>query len=422
MIGPRRVLMVLVVLVAPAMPARGRSEPAAPAVSVPAWIRPAPALPPPAGAVIRVEDVAGLFEAARRVPPGGTIAVADGTYALTRTLVLATDGVTLRGASGDRARVVLDGGGTLGEAVAVRSCAGATIADLTVQNVRWNGIKLDTDTGVQRATIRNCILRNIWQRAVKGVKVPEPGRERTRPRGCIIEYCLFVNDRPKRFEDDPADTAANFGGNYVGGIDAMYPTGWTIRDNVFVGIKGRSGSARGAIFLWHDARDCVVERNVILDCDSGICLGNSSKPDDVAVHATGLVVRNNFLCRVPENGILADYTRDCAIVHNTVHDPSSRLGRLVRVVHDNPGLRVENNLLSGPPVRVESESAPTLRGNEAGDFTRVFVAPESGNLRLTAGATAAIGKAVPLPEVTTDIDGRARDAAPDVGAHEFAGP
>ena len=317
---------------------------------------------------------------------------------------------------------MLDGGGTLGELLTLRACSGVTIADLTVRNVRWNGIKLDTDTGVQRATIRNCILHNIWQRAIKGVKVPEAGRETTRPRDCLIEYCLFANDRPKRFEDDPADTPRNFDGNYVGGIDVMYPTGWTIRDNVFLGIRGRTGSARGAIFLWHDARDCVVERNVIVDCDSGICLGNSHKPDDVPIHCTGVIVRNNFLCRVPENGILADYTRDCAILHNTVHDPRSRLGRLIRLVHDNDGLRVVNNLLSGPPPRNESESEITMRENLSGDFTAAFVAPEEGNLRLTAAATDAIDKAVPLPEVTTDIDRNPRGAVPDLGAHEDSGP
>ena len=147
---------------------------------------------------------------------------------------------------------------------------------------------------------------------------------------------------------------------------------------------------------------------MIVDCDSGICLGNSHKPDDVAIHCTGVIVRNNFLCRVPENGILADYTRDCAILHNTVHDPRSRLGRLIRLVHDNDGLRVVNNLLSGPPPRNESGSQITLRGNLSGDFTAAFVAPEEGNLRLTAAATAAIDKAVPSPEVTTDIDRKPR--------------
>jgi hypothetical protein len=386
------------------------------------WFPKAPPLPPPAGEVIRVRDIEQLHTAARRVKAGGTILLADGVYPVTRTLVLATDGVTLRGESGRRERVLLDGGGTLGELLTLRACSDVTVADLTVSNVRWNGIKLDTDQNVQRATIRNCILRSIWQRAIKGVKVPEADREATRPRGCVVEYCLFVNDRPKRFEDDPADAPRNFDGNYVGGIDVMYPTGWSIRDNVFLGIHGRTGGARGAIFLWHDARDCVVERNVIVDCDSGICLGNSHKPDDVDVHGTGIVVRNNFLCRVPENGILADYTRDCAILHNTVHDPQSRLGRLVRLVHDNDGLRVVNNLLSGAPPRIESASEITLRDNVSGDLTGVFVAPAEGNLRLTAAATAAIDKAMPLSEVTTDIDRKPRDTAPDIGAHEFVAP
>ena len=68
--------------------------------------------------------------------------------------------------------MVLDGAGTLGEGITIRACTGVTIADLTVRNIRWNGIKLDSETGVQRATVRNCILHNIWQRAIKGVKVP----------------------------------------------------------------------------------------------------------------------------------------------------------------------------------------------------------------------------------------------------------
>jgi hypothetical protein len=386
------------------------------------WFPQAPPLPPPAGNVIRARNVEELQATVGRVEAGGTIVLADGIYPVTRTVVIDTDGVTLRSESGQRWSVVLDGGGTLGELLTLRGCSGVTIADLTVQNVRWNGIKLDTDQDVQRATIRNCILHNIWQRAIKGVKVPEAGRETTRPRDCRIEYCLFVNDRPKRFEDDPTDTWRTFDGNYIGGIDVMYPSRWAIRDNVFLGIRGRTGSARGAIFLWHDARDCVVERNVIVDCDSGICLGNSHKPDDVPIHCTGVVVRNNFLCRVPENGILADYTRDCAILYNTVHDPQTRLGRLIRMVHDNDGLRVVNNLLSGPQPRNESDSDITIRSNASGDFSGAFVAPEEGNLRLSAAATDAIDKAIPLPEVATDIDRNPRGAVPDLGAHEFHSP
>lgn len=377
---------------------------------------------PQAGGVIVIDKVQALYEAVRRVRPGGTIVVANGVYRMDRTLVIATDGVTLRSRSGNPKDVVLDGGGTLGEMLAVRSCADVTVAGLTIQNVRWNGIKIDSETGVQRLAIRGCVFRNIWQRAIKGVNVPASDLERLRPRGCRVVSCLFLNDRPKRFEDDPEDTPRSYDGNYIGGIDVMCASGWTIADNVFVGIRGRTGSARGAVFLWNDTRDCVVERNVVVDCDSGICLGNSFKSPDVAVHCTGVVVRNNFVTHAPENGILADYTRDCAILHNTVHDPASRSGRLIRLVHDNDGLRVENNLLSGPGPLVETASRITLRDNLSRDMTAAFVAPDKGDLRLTAAATAAIDRAAPLAEVTTDIDLKPRDSHPDLGANEFVAP
>ena len=327
---------------------------------VKAWYPKPTSLAPPSGAVIRVASVDAFFSAARRVRPGGTILLADGAYPMPRTLVISTNGVTLRSSSGRRGHVILDGRGTLGEMLTIRGCTGVTIADLLIQNVRWNGIKIDSDTGVQKVTIHNCVLHNIWQRGIKGVTVPEANRDRLRPRGFRIEYCFFINDRPKRFGDDPADTAQSFGGDYIGGIDVMFASGWTISDNVFVGIHGRTASARGAIFLWHDCRDCVVERNVVVDCDSGICLGNSFKPPGIACHCTGVLVRNNFVTRAPENGILADFTRDCAILHNTVHEPQSRFGRLIRVVHDNGGLRVENNLLSGPGPLVETQGRFTL--------------------------------------------------------------
>jgi hypothetical protein len=324
----------------------------------------------------------------------------------------------LRGASGLRDKVILDGGGVLGELLGVSRCSGVTIADLTVQNVRWNGIKINSDTNVQKITIYNCVLHNIWQRGVKGVKVPEQNRERTRPTDCRIQYCLFYNDRPKQFSDDPADTPQNFNGDYIGGIDTMYAKGWIISDNVFIGIQGRTREARGAIFMWHHAEDCIIERNIIIDCDSGICLGNSSRAEST-VHCTNFIVRNNFVTRAPENGILADYTRDCKIVNNTIYDPMNRLDRLIRLVHDNDGLLVANNLLCGPPIRNESQSKITFSHNLEKDISRFLLAPLEGNLRLTTVAVEAIDMARVLPEVTQDIDRRARGTMPDIGAHEF---
>lgn len=361
-----------------------------------------PAWPAPTGSVVRASNVAELFEAAERIPAGGTIALADGRYSLDRCLWLRRDAVTLRGESGDPTRVVLDGAACReGELVALQSCRGVALVDLTLQNVRYNAIKLNTDSGVHAVTIHRCILSNIWQRAVKGVKVPAADRDRLRPRDGRIQHCVFENARPKAWEDDPTDTAETFGGNYIGGIDLMYPRGWRIAHNVFRGIRGRSGAGRGAVFLWHEAEDCLVEDNLIMDCDTGIALGNSHKPEAVPIHASRCEVRDNRVCRTPEGGIVADYTRDCRIVHNTVHDPQSRLGRLIRVVHDSEGLLVADNVIDGAPPRNEWGGSVVWRGNRVGRWTDAFVDAAAGDLRFKAALSStgrgAVGAATPTP-------------------------
>lgn len=384
------------------------------------WWPVAPPLSQPTGEVIRVSTVDELFAAAEKVRPGGTILLADGHYRMPRYFELHTDNATLRSQSGRRERVILDGAESRhGELVGISRCSGVTIADLTVQNVRFNGLKINSNLGATRVTIRNCVIHNVWQRGVKGPGVPKESRDTLRPTDCRIEYCLFYNDRTKQFADDPTDRPDTFGGNYVGGIDVMYAKGWTISDNVFLGIHGRTGGARGAIFLWHDAQDCTIERNVILDCDTGICLGNSHRGPETTIHCTGCLVRNNLVVRCPESGILADYTRDCRILHNTIHDPGSRLQRLIRLVHDNDGLVVAHNLLSGPPMRIETRSEIKAEGNlvksDAGDW---FLDPAGGNLHLRPDFRHAVGTVPRLPEVQEDFDRHRRAQRTAVGADE----
>jgi hypothetical protein len=386
------------------------------------WYPKAPPLPAPRGQVLRAATVDQLFRAVESVKPGGTILLADGHYAMPRYLDLHTDGITLRGESGRRDRVVLDARHSPHvEILGVTACSGVTVADLTLQNVRANGFKINSDRGATRVTLRNCVIHNVWERGVKGPAVRREDRDRVRPTDCVIEYCLFYNDHPKRFEDDPADTPKTFDGNYVGGIDAMFPRRWTIADNVFVGIQGRTRAARGAVFLWQEAEDCTVERNIIIDCDSGVCLGNSFKPPDVDVHARRCVVRNNFVTRCPEQGILADHTRDCRIVHNTLHDPASRLRRLIRLVHDDDGLLVADNLLSGPPMSVETTSPMRLRNNVTRpDLSDAFTNPATGDLHLKSRLPDVTDAASPSDDAQDDIDRQRRDAHPDVGADEVS--
>jgi hypothetical protein len=57
--------------------------------------------------------------------------------------------------------------------------------------------------------------------------------------------------------------------------------------------------------------------------------------------------------------------------------------------------------------------------NLAKDLTTALVDPSQGNLHLTTRAKEAIDQAMPLPDVTGDIDLEQRSAKPDIGADEL---
>ena len=158
---------------------------------------------------------------------------------------------------------------------------------------------------------------------------------------------------------------------------------------------------------------------IFIDCDTGIALGNSSGRRERR-HCSNFVVRNNFITRCPESNILADHTRDCKIINNTVHDPKNRMRRLIRVIHANDGLVVKNNIFSGPGVSIEKYTGKIdIDNNVIKPVSGYFVDPAMGNLHLTEKAGLAIDKALWLNEVTDDIDRGQRSRKPDIGADEL---
>ena len=332
-------------------------------IPVQPWFPKAPSLPKPSGNVIQVKTVNELFQATKDVAPGGAILLADGHYMMPRYFEITTDNVTLRGASGDRHKVILDGASSRhGELVGITGAKGVTIADLTIRNVKWNGFKINSDRGTEKATIYNCVIHNIWQRGVKAPAMPKEKGARG-PRECRIQYCLFYNDRPKQFADDETDTADSFNGNYIGGIDVKNTIDWTISDNVFLGIQGRTREGRGCIYISENGRGCKIERNVFIDCDVAIALGNPSLGYS-PLQAINCVARNNFVSQCPETGILACYTRDCRIEGNTIYDPAPRPKRPIWVQLKNDGLIVKGNLVVGPPINITSDSEIELIDNK----------------------------------------------------------
>ena len=375
----------------------------------------APPLPKPTGKVVRVADVAALRKAVAQAEEGTTILLADGRYRV-QDLWVRQSRLTIRGESGDREKVVLDGGGEFTRVVRVRGASDLLIADLTVANSKQYGIIFYGDSNVQRLKVYNVKVHNCWTRGLKGTHAARinDGRRRQpletvrkiRPAGGQVRYCLFVNDSVKPYDD-------LFGGNYVGGIDIMWAKDWVIADSVFLGIRGRHGGGRVAIFVCVNSENVVSERNLIVNCDNGICYGN---PSGERLHMTGGVIRNNFIAVGRRAGLEICRTRDTRAYHNTL--VSSSVKHLtVRFFQGAGGGRFFNNLVRG---RVSLPKDVATGGNLTGKLDGWFVDPRIGDLHLAAKGARAVGAGAALKEVTEDFDRQKRKAVPDVGADETA--
>ena len=390
----------------------------APAVS--AEVRKVPPLPRADQREIIVNDVGSLKDTIENARDNTTILIADGTYRLGHLIYMrAKKNVTIRGASGDPTKVILRGIGWDSEnkqddILRIGDCENITVAHVTFSDCHAYAVKVQAEDHPKNINIYNCHFRDIGTRAIKG------SGGRGRAQGGWIRYCHFENTKIP-----PAHWL--FGGNYISAIDMMALDGWIISDNVFKNIKGRTGSARAAIFVWVRSKNVTVQRNLIVDCDRGVAFGNpSASSSQVAggeYHVQESICRNNFILPGPDAGVELWWTGGVKIYNNTIwrRDES---GRGIRFGSRNKNVHIANNLVRGAIAQSGDGVGLKVRpeNNVTGRLENYFVDPFAGDLHLTPQAAAALDAGIPLREITDDFDGRARDAHPDVGAAEFAAP
>jgi len=411
--------LLLAVLAVPALLGAGssRSLQTGDPPRIPAWLPKAPPLEKPSGRVLRVGSLQELSRAVDSARPGTAILLADGTYRLKRGLILRENGLEIRGASGDRDKVILDGSSCEDRhIVMVKGADDVLIADVTIQNGKEDGVEIKGEMDTQRTRIYNCVFRNVWVRSIKGTAPLEvrkgqsdphsqPELWKTRPTGGAIRYCAFLQEHRKTLDDWT-------GGDYVGGIDLMWLKDWVISDNVFIGIRGKKGDGRGAIFVWQHCEDVVVERNLIVNCDAGICFGNYHGP---SFHVTRGIIRNNFVVGGTSTPLEICKTADVLVCNNTIWATAATMPA-VRFHETVRGGRLYNNLVHG---RIEVDKTVSQADNVVGDLRGYFVDAPNGNLHLTSAAKRASGKGRSLPEAGEDFDREKRSPAPDIGADEM---
>ena len=196
---------------------------------------------------------------------------------------------------------------------------------------------------------------------------------------------------------------------------------WTFSDNAFRNIRGRNGGGRAALFIWVRSRNILVERNLIVNCDRGIALGNPGQSTanlagEPLLYVQGGLIRNNFIAGGADCGIELWHVRDIKILNNTIWRPEQHWNRGIRVGTGAIDTLIVNNLVHGE-IRLEGGQAD-LKHNLTGRMPDYFIDAAPGNLASTARATATIEQGIAQSEVPEDIRSRPRVGPPDLGAWE----
>ena len=360
-----------------------------------------PPLPPPAEPLVTVSTEAQLRDQAYNAVPGTTILVQPGVYDMQDFVHVAHDGITIRGATGQRGDVILDMGGMdSGHFGILIEADDVTVADLTIREARDHGVSIQ---GSDRPTLYNLHILDTGDQLVK-----------VNPLGDGSEDGLLACSRLEYTTTAPDE--------YTNGISAHNAHRWVVRDNHWFRIRTPANAPVPTILFWSGSTDTVVERNLLVDCFQGISFGNSSHDSDD--HFGGIVRNNMIYASLPHDVVIEMvHAEGWLVAHNTaLFHPASDVGWGMEArFSDSQGIFAYN--LTNLAIRPDRDGAQaTLTGNLTEAEPGWFVGAETGDLHLAGTATHAIDRADPLDEVTDDFDGHPRPYGPasDVGADEYS--
>ncbi len=394
---------------------------------------------PVSGRTVDVSPADNLLRFVQSASTGDTLLLADGTYRLGGSILqLREPGVSLRGKSGNRDAVVLDGerSAASGEVVSI-TASDVTVADLTIANAYTHAIHVQTSDGadVLRTVIYNVRITNALEQAIK---INLDASESHFPDGGLVA-CSHL-------ELTGQGRSAVRNNCYTGGVDAHGARDWVIRDNVIEGFWCPEGLSEHAVHFWTGSRDTTVERNRIQNCARGVGFGlgeNTSSSTDTwrtyqdapcgnatPVGHYGGVVRNNFIGANDsglfasaagfDSGVALEQACGATVVHNTVFGTTPPSSSAVEWRFANTTATVTNNLSNAQFRNRGGGASATAAGNVESATAAYFADAANGDFHLSAAATGATdkGAAVPGGVCDEDIDGEGRETPRDVGADE----
>jgi hypothetical protein len=368
---------------------------------------------PLTGRRVEVATEVELQTAVRHATPGDTIVIAPGTYALSHTLRLVVNDLTVRGVTEGCDEVILVGKGMRnanygdvphGIWVGAKR---ATIAHLTIRDVYFHPIQLEPNQGADQPHIYNVRLVDAGQQFIKASARTGGG---VGVSNGVVEYSILEYTTTAR-------------SSYTNGIDVHGGVGWIIRQNRFRNLQAPSGQLAGpAVLMWNGSRDTITDGNQFLNCARGIAYGlGGGRSDD---HVGG-IIRNNMFSRTANQpgdvGIQLENSAQTQVLHNTIVLSGTYPNAIEYRFAATTGVEIRFNLLDSA-VRARDGAQGSVASNVTTATAAFFVNAPLGDLHLQSSATAAIDKATPHPSVPSDYDGQPRPLGvqPDIGADEYA--
>lgn len=357
---------------------------------------------------VTVSTAGELSAAVANADTGGdtTILLTDGTYTLDAMLWIAAEGMTICGASGNRDAVTIRGRGMTGSVSHIFNVAGNhfTARDMTLRDVANHAVQLQVD--VDDVTLRNLHILDTGEQMVKIAYDPD-NLVASSDNG-IMEECLL---------EYSAGTGPQY---YIGGIDAHKAKNWTVRNNIFRGIRSPSGDvAEFAIHFWSWSEQTLVENNLIINCDRGIGFGLGDRG-----HIGG-IIRNNMIYHdssegFADVGIAVESSPGTQIYHNTIFMEHGYPNAIEYRWPSTILVRITNNLTNRAIVSRDAATA-TLSHNVTGARDNWFAHLFTGDLHLKEEIPGVVDAGTAIPGLATDIDGAPRPTreGPDIGADEY---
>lgn len=371
----------------------------------------APALPAPAGKVVKVSNVQELYRAASGVQSGTTIFLQKGTYNLDNLVHIAGSkkNIAIRGATGKYEDVVLRGPGLAQNKVRFGIMAdqtdGLVIADLTIGWVGAHPIMIQPPC--KNIHIYHCRLVDAGEQFVKASSNGKGGGADNGK----VEYCLL---------EYTGNSPAN---GYTNGVDVHGGKNWIIRHNFFRNIRTSANAANKhvpAVLMWNGAANTICECNTFINCDRAIAFGLDQKkfPD----HQGG-IIRNNFIwvgkgeVKNVDAGIYV-VSPGTKVLHNTIILNGGYPNAIETRFGVTKNVEVVNNVVDGAIVARDGARMTNI-GTVSGAKPAWFRDYRAGDLHLTAGTPVKPAKA--HLNCTEDWDGSRRGSPRTMpGAHDPA--